>query len=277
MVLTSGRPEIRIGLVDGPVAVNHPELEGGNVRSISARVGAACSRADSAACRHGTFVAGILVAKRTSAAPAICPQCTLLVRPIFPETTPGNGQLPTADPEELATAILECVEAGARVLNLSVAFGQTSSNFKGERQVEAALNEAARRGVVVIAAAGNEGAMGGSSITRHPATIPVVAYDSQARPMNQSNLGASIGRRGLGAPGDTITSLSSDGQPASFGGTSAAAPFVAGTVALLWSLFPKATPARIRMAIAQASGLRRLSVVPPLFDAWKAYQSMKMA
>lgn len=275
MAVTSGRPEIRIGLVDGPVAVNHPELESGNVRSISARVGAACARADSAACRHGTFVAGILTAKRTSAAPAICPQCTLLVRPIFPESTPGNGQLPAADPEELARAILECVEAGARVLNLSVAFGRTSS--KGEREVEAALDEAARCGVVVIAAAGNEGAVGGSAITRHPATVAVVAYDSQARPMNQSNLGASIGRRGLGAPGDKITSLSSDGQPATFGGTSAAAPFVSGAVALLWSLFPKATPGRIRTAITQASGLRRLSVVPPLFDAWKAYQAMKMA
>ena len=220
-------------------------------------------------------MAGILSAKRTSPAPAICPQCTLLVRPIFPETTRNNGQLPTADPQELALAILECVQAGARILNLSVALGKTSAKEEGE--VEAALNEAVRRGVLVIAAAGNEGAVGSSAITRHPGTVPVVAYDSQARPMSQSNLGASIGRRGLGAPGDKISSLSSDGRPATFGGTSAAAPFVSGAVALLWSLFPKATCAGIRTAITQASGIRRPSVVPPLFDEWKAYQVMKTA
>jgi subtilisin family serine protease len=275
MAVTSGRPEIRIGLVDGPVAVDHPDLTTENVRPISARVGAVCDRTHSAACRHGTFVAGILTAKRTSAAPAICPQCTLLVRPIFPETTQPNGNVPIADPEDLATAIFECLEAGARILNMSVALGQTSS--KGERQVEEALDQAARRGVVVVAAAGNEGSIGSSVITRHPGVIPVVAYDCEARPISLSNLGASIGRRGLGAPGDRITSLGSDGQPVTRRGTSAAAPFVSGAAALLWSAFPTATAARIRMAITQASGLRRVSVVPPLLDAWKAYQSMKGA
>jgi subtilisin family serine protease len=275
MAVTSGRPEVRIGLVDGPVAIDHPDLNQKNVRQVSARMGAACARAQSAACQHGTFVAGILSAKRTSTAPAICPQCTLLVRPIFPETMQRNGQLPTANPEELATAILECVAEGARVLNLSVALGLTSP--QGERQVEEALDHAARRGVVVVAAAGNEGSIGSTVVTRHPGTVPIVAYDSQARPLRQSNLGASIGRHGLGAPGDRVTSLGSAGQPLTLGGTSAAAPFVSGTVALLWSVFPAATATRIRMAITQASGLRRLTVVPPLLDAWKAYQIMKAA
>jgi subtilisin family serine protease len=273
MAVTSGRPEIRIGLVDGPVAMDHPDLVTENVRPISARAGAACTRPDSAACRHGTFVAGILTAKRTSSAPAICPQCTLLVRPIFPETVQRDGQLLTVDPRDLAEAIFECVEAGARILNLSAALVRTSP--QGERQVEEALDHAARRGVVVVAAAGNEGSVGSSAITRHPGTIPVVAYDCQARPTGQSNLGASIGRRGLGAPGDQITSLGPQGQPATHGGTSAAAPFVSGAVALLWSVFPAATAARIRMAITQTSGRRRGSVVPPLLDAWGAYQAMQ--
>ena len=38
--------------------------------------------------------------------------------------------------------------------------------------------------------------------------------------MNESNLGSSIGRRGLTAPGDAITSLSAKGQPLTLGGTS---------------------------------------------------------
>ena len=49
------------------------------------RRGAASARMSSAACVHGTFVAGILSAKRGSAAPAVCPDCTLLVNPVFSE------------------------------------------------------------------------------------------------------------------------------------------------------------------------------------------------
>ena len=45
-------------------------------------------------------------------------------------------------------------------------------------------------------------------------------------------LGSSIGRRGLSAPGDAITSLSAAGPPLTLGGTSVAAPFVTGTIAL---------------------------------------------
>jgi len=194
MAVTRGRPEIRIGLIDGPVAMDHPDLATENVRQISEKAKAACGRTDSAACRHGTFVAGILSARTGSIAPAICPRCTLLVRPIFAETTERNGQLPNASPEDLAAAILECVDAGAHVLNLSVAVNQPSA--QGERRVEDALNHAARRGVVVVAAAGNEGMIGSSVITRHPGTVPVVAYDSRGRPINQSNLGASTAGRG---------------------------------------------------------------------------------
>jgi hypothetical protein len=80
---TSGRPELTIGLIDGPVVMTHPELANQHVREITGNGSAACTQANSTACLHGTFVAGILSAKRGSAAPAICPNCTLLVRPIL--------------------------------------------------------------------------------------------------------------------------------------------------------------------------------------------------
>src|SRR6266540_5600829 len=108
MELTSGRPEIVIGLVDGPVVIGHPDLAGENVREIPGRIGGTCAPSSSLACMHGTFVAGILCAKRTSSAPAICPGCTLLVRPIFPETPAASELIPSATPEELATAIIDC-------------------------------------------------------------------------------------------------------------------------------------------------------------------------
>jgi hypothetical protein len=137
-----------------------------------------------------------------------------------------------------------------------------------------ALDQAARRGIIVVAAAGNQGTLGSTAITRHPWVIPVVAYDLQGRPMGQSNLGRSIGRRGLGAPGDGITSLGAGGKPLTLGGTSAAAPIVTGAIALLWSEFPAASAAAVKFAVAQASARRRNTVVPPLLDTWAAYQLM---
>jgi subtilisin family serine protease len=271
MELTSGKPEITVGLIDGPVATNHPDLAGENIRAVPGKSGA-CSQASSVACMHGTFVAGILSAKRGSAAPAICPNCTLLVRPIFSETVQEGGQMPSATPEELATAIIETVDAGARVMNLSVALAQPSS--RGEHQLEEALDYAAKRGVITVAASGNQGTIGSSAITRHPWIIPVVACDLQGRPISQSNLGSSIGRQGLCAPGDAITSLGAEGKPLTLGGTSIAAPFVTGAIALLWSVFPSATAAEIKLAVTRSIGMRRTTVVPPLLNVWEAYQAI---
>ena len=64
---------------------------------------------------------------------------------------------------------------GARIINLSLALAQRST--RGEQALEEALNQAVRRGVIVVAAAGNQGTLGSSAITRHPWVIPVVACD----------------------------------------------------------------------------------------------------
>jgi subtilisin family serine protease len=87
-------------------------------------------------------------------------------------------------------------------------------------------------------------------------------------------LGSSVGRRGLSAPGNRITSLGTEEQTLTLSGTSVAAPFVTGAIALLWSEFPTATAAEIKLAVTQGNGVRRNTVVPPLLDAWSAYQVM---
>src|SRR5262249_5151497 len=272
MQLTSGRAETIIGLIDGPVAMSHADLSAEKIREIPGGLPGTCARANSAACMHGTFVAGILCAKRDSKAPAICPDCTLVVRPIFAETNSANGRMPSATPEELATAVIECIDAGARVINLSAALAEPSS--KGERNLQEALDYAARHGVIVVAAAGNQGMLGSSAITRHSWVIPVAACDLQGRPLSESNLGSSIGRGGLMHPGVAITSLGTNGKPQTLGGTSAAAPFVTGAIALVWSEFPGATPTEIRLAVTRTAPAKRRTVAPPLLDAWRAYENM---
>lgn len=272
MKRTSGNPEIKVGIIDGPVMTQHPNLMGEQLYEVSRSNSVRCTQANSMACLHGTFVAGILCAKRGSAAPAICPDCSFLIRPLFAETTTSREPMPSATPQALAIAIMECIDAGVRVINLSLALAQPSN--KGEHALEEVLNRAVRRGVIVVAAAGNQGTLGSSAITRHPWVIPVVACDGRGRPINESNLGSSIGRRGLSAPGDAITSLSATSAPLTLSGTSVAAPFVTGTIALLWSEFPAATAAQIKLAISKPVTMQRAVLVPPLLDAAAAYQSL---
>ena len=275
MERTSGKLDVKIGLIDGPVVSGHPDLASEHLREITGNNSGTCTQANSAACLHGTFVAGILSAKRNSPAPSICLACTLLIRPIFAEATSGREQMPSATPQELAAAIIECVDAGARVINLSLALAKPS--VKGDQALQEALDHALKRGAIVVAAAGNQGTLGSSAITRHQWVISVMACNLAGRPMNESNLGSSIGRWGLSAPGDGITSLGAEGQTLTLGGTSVSVPFVTGTVALLWSEFPSATAAQIKLAITQGSARRRASVVPPLLNAEAAYQILLTA
>jgi subtilisin family serine protease len=268
MALTRGRPDLVIGLVDGPVALDHPDLATGNVRGL-AGMPATCRDQRSASCAHGTLVAGVLAARRGAQAPAVAPDCTLVVRPVFTEATPPS-EAPSAFPSEVAEAIIDCVDAGARVINLSAAL--TSRTFSGQASLEQALNYTVRRGVLVIAATGNQGAMAGSAITRHPWVIPVIAYDRGGRPLAQSNLGRSIGLGGLGGPGDGVLSLAPGGGPALSSGTSIATPFVTGAAALLWSLFPGASAGEVKNALLSITPERRTTIVPPLLNAWGAYQ-----
>jgi subtilisin family serine protease len=179
--------------------------------------------------------------------------------------------MPTATAGDLAAAILDCIEAGARVLNLSL--GLSPGAAASECELEEALNHAARHGVLVVAAAGNQGTLG-STVTRHPWVIPVAGCDRSGRPMRDSNFGNSIGRRGVMAPGEGVTSIGADGKPVTLGGTSAAAPFVTGTAALLLSVFSKATAGDVKLAITRRAPAGRSSVVPPLLNAWRAYRAL---
>jgi hypothetical protein len=144
MALTSGKADVVVGLVDGPVFLDHPELASAHIRTL-ADVNHTCTQPSSSACQHATFVAGILSARRGSSAPAICPDCTLLVRPIFAETLDARQPRPSVTPQRLATAIHESSRAGVRVLNVSAAMAQTSTI--DEPELRDALDDARLRAV----------------------------------------------------------------------------------------------------------------------------------
>jgi subtilisin family serine protease len=157
-----------------------------------------------------------------------------------------NGPISTAGAEELAAAIIETIGAGARLLNISASLLQPLS--PGERALQQALNHAAQRGVITVAAGGNHGTVSSSVITRHSWIIPDAGCDARGRSTSESNLGHSIGTRGVNAPSVSITSLGADGQPRLFSGVSAATPFVTGAIALIWSEFLGARAADVKLA-----------------------------
>jgi subtilisin family serine protease len=264
-----GRPEIRIGVIDGPVALGHTELAGSRIELLEE--GGSC-RGDGAACAHGTFVTGILGARRGSAAAAICPGCTLLIRPMFADRSGAThaGRVPEATPDELAAAIHECLQAGARLINISAALLRPA--LHPEPALTEGLNAAMRQGALIVAAAGNQGSIGATAITGHPWAIPVTACDQWGWPATYANLGRSIGRRGVRAPGEGVTSLAPTGATAIIGGSSVAAPLVTGAIALLWSEFPAATAAGIRLALGRAH--RQRGLAPPLFNAEQARRAL---
>src|SRR5215831_5844256 len=78
MEVSGGRPDLLIGLVDGPVDQTHPDLVVEHIRELPGTPGGQCVNASSIACAHGTFVAGMFSARRGGAAAAICPDCTLV-------------------------------------------------------------------------------------------------------------------------------------------------------------------------------------------------------
>lgn len=269
MEITGGSADVVVGIVDGPVALDHPGLAPGRIRALGELREAACRDQESMSCRHGTLVAGVLAGRRGAGAPAIAPDCSYLVRPVFAERSPAADPL-RATPGELAAAIVDCVESGAWVINASVAL--VGDTLGAVPELAEALWYASRHEVLVVAAVGNQAVVAGSALTRHPWVVPVVGYSRAGRPLAGSNLGRSIGRRGLGGPGEGVVSLVPTGRPAEAAGSSVAAAFVTGAAALLWSLSPTASAAEVKSALAAGTASRRRTVTPPLLDAWGAYE-----
>ncbi|MFD8394771.1 S8 family serine peptidase [Streptomyces sp. NPDC059680] len=251
-----GSPDVVVAVIDGPVSA-HPDLSA----PATLRTDVNDPSADACDTAHGTFIAGILAASRESAAPGLCPGCSLLSSPVLTANAAASGRMSTS-PARLAAAITQCVNAGARLINLSVATTGTAQRSREELRL--ALSFAASRQCLVVAAAGNNGTLFSNVITQHPWVLPVSALGNDGRPLRRANLGASIGSRGVAAPGEGVMSLAPGGGYAIGSGTSAAAAIVTGTLALLWSAVPGATAPSLRDAIVR--GARRLgpaSVVPP--------------
>ncbi len=196
---------------------------------------------------HGTHVAGIIGARGNNGIGIAGIDWNIKIMPL--KFLDANGQGNTAD---AADAIGYAVANGARVVNASWG-GPDFSEALYE-----AVQSAGTKGVLFVAAAGNDGQNTDAS-HEYPAdfnlpnVVSVAATDRNDNLADFSNFGP--GSVGLGAPGDdiysTVPPATDPSGYTSFSGTSMATPFVSGAAALYLSTHPQATPDQIRTAILQ--------------------------
>lgn len=179
---------------------------------------------------HGTAV--------TSIASSVAPKASVLSVKVID----SNG---VGDSFTVAEGILQAVDTGARVINVSLGSAADSSVLR------AAVNYALQNNVAVVAAAGNEGADSVSYPAAYPGVIGVTAVDANGRRAMFANTGAVS----IAAPGIAVSVPWSDASdPGSmFSGTSAAAPFVVGTIAGVLSQNPSMTVREVENLLIQYS------------------------
>jgi thermitase len=183
---------------------------------------------------HGTHVAGTIgaVANNGIGIAGVAPGSRILAIKVLDHA--GYGMY-----SNIAAGILEANRRGAKVINLSLG-GRYRS-----KTLELAIQEATRKGSLVVAAAGNSG----DSAEHYPGAfdeaVGVGAIDQASRRASFSTFGSWVD---VAAPGVGILSTTPTGY-ASWRGTSMATPHVAAVAALLLEADPKLTPAQMKQVL----------------------------
>ena len=242
---------LTIAVLDGPY---DPSLLGVLARPPRPLRPGTCADQPAHECGHGTFILGLLGARPDAEVPGLCPGCLLLHAPLF-----LDGRQVEVSTDDLADAILLALEAGAAIINLSLAVIEDGLTF--HRRLSAALDDALRAGAIVVTAVGNQGRFVSGPLLSHAATIPVAATDREGRRLPLSNLSPSAARQGVSALGHDVPGYAPGGSIVRLTGTSIAAAVATGRIAALWSRFPHISAAHVRAAI---TGLQpRRGLVPP--------------
>jgi type VII secretion-associated serine protease mycosin len=235
---------VTVAVVDSGVDADHPQLHRAG-KVLPGRdfylVGKLPGNYDCVS--HGTGVAGIIAAdgKPGVGFQGVAPGARILPVRISERETDDNGAIEVIGPTILAKGIRYAVDAGAKVINLSVAGGGD------QKVVREAIAYAVKRDVVVVTAVGNQqGNSNGQVLSSYPASYPGVigvgAIDNTGARTQGSQTGPYVD---LVAPGASVLTTTRVGGHAYQDGTSFAAPFVAGTAALVRAAWPKLTAAQV--------------------------------
>jgi hypothetical protein len=248
---TLGDPRITVAVLDGPVDLTHTSLAGAELSLVPTLASTDTGRETALA--HGTLVASLIFGRHDRGVLGIAPACRGLIVPIFRDG--DNGQVLPCSQIDLARAITAAAEAGANIINVSG--GEFSPSGAAYPLLNDIVKKYARRGILIVAAAGNDGC----ECLHIPAaladTLAVGAIDSQGRPLASSNWGAQYRANGILAPGTELAGAKLGGGAIAAAGSSIATAYVSGIAALLmsldWLAGRKPDGARIRDALLRSS------------------------
>ncbi len=223
-----------VAIVDSGIDEQHPDLVHQITGTADCTSGNCVAGALSGSIFwHGTHVAGIVAAARNGVdLTGVAPNARLLDVRVLDST--GSG-----DTASVAAGIAWAVAHGARVINLSLGGPDDDS------ALHAAIATATTKGVLVVAAAGNE--YGSGDAPSYPAAYPeVLAVAATTSTGTHAPFSTTGGYVDIAAPGVGILSDVPGGQLGYADGTSMASPQVAAAAADVWSAHPTWTAAQVR-------------------------------
>lgn len=250
-VWSVGDPEICIAVLDGPVDLSHPSLAGANLTLVDS--GIDDLHGGSVRSEHGTHVASVIFGRHDASVQGIAPGCRGVLIPIYPSD--AAGELGACSQLDLARALTVAVEQGAKIINVSG--GQFSPSGRAHPLLETVVRDCVRGGVLIVAAAGNQGCECLQIPAALDAVLAVGAMNAAGEPLPFSNWGGAYAEQGLLAPGENIGGAQAGGGIAARTGTSYATAIVSGVAALLLSIERKLgrqpDPRRIRAALLETA------------------------
>jgi type VII secretion-associated serine protease mycosin len=244
---TKGRG-VTVAVLDTGVEADHPDLAG-NVLPAKDMIGFGAEPGDRTWARHGTAMAGIIAGHGHGPGDAdgvvgVAPEAKILpVRVILEDGDPARTKARTSRGNALADGIRWAADHGADVINLSL--GDDSNSAHPEPSEDEAVQYALKKGVVVVASAGNGGDKGDH--VSYPAAYPgVIAATAVDRYGTRASFSTRRWYAAVSAPGVDVVIADPDHKYYEGWGTSAASAFVSGAAALIRSAHPDLTPAQIK-------------------------------
>lgn len=231
--ITKGSPHITVAVIDDGVQQNHPELKGKIVNPYNALTGGPRYTPH----EHATHVAGIIAASfNKSGTAGIAPNVKIMPINVFDREE--------ASDYAVAQGIKYAVDHHADVINMSLG----SPNYSA--LLDYYTNYAKSKGVILVAAAGNNGTFTKTYPAAFNAVVGVGATNSSDHRAIYSNKGSFID---FTAPGSNIYSTINGGSYAYLSGTSMAAPVVSGVVALVLSKNPFLSPKQVENILRRST------------------------
>ncbi|MGC5039280.1 type VII secretion-associated serine protease mycosin [Streptomyces sp. DT190] len=239
---------VTVAVLDTGVEADHPDLAG-NVLPGKDLVRFGAEPGDRAWARHGTAMAGIIAGHGHGPGNAdgvlgIAPEAKILpVRVILEDGDPSRAKARSTRGNALAEGIRWAADHGADVINLSL--GDDSASAHPEPTEDQAIQYALKKGVVVVASAGNGGEKGDH--ISYPAAYPgVIAATAVDRAGTRASFSTRRWYATVSAPGVDVVIADPDRKYYEGWGTSAAAAFVSGAAALVKAAHPGLSPAQIK-------------------------------